>query len=363
MATKNELLQFTITNNTTDCNINVPFLSDNSPIINARTKYTWDITGLNLGCGCWSIVINTQTYQVYFTGGLVGLTNGLNNLGFSFFCSTTVGANLFIYTLDDINVYGNLESCFCTTTSTTTTTTTPTPTTSTTTTTTTPPTTTTTSTTTTTTTPIPLANVNISNTFFAGTIDDVKVNGVSIVGATFPLAIGNGTIGTTNQIGTYSIQVFYSGVTLNSHIDCIDSTSFLTCTNMSGSGSVTFTSQVVNTSVDVNIISADANCIPPTTTTTTSTTTTTTTAGPVPYTIDSFGTGSSVLACTTGSPSISVYATPGNTTPIVGMIFYDSPTLTTPYVGGAGWRKFTNGVTNYAGEVDISGQLTNYVTC
>jgi hypothetical protein len=94
----------------------------------------------------------------------------------------------------------------------------------------------------------------------------------------------------------------------------------------------------------------------------TSTTTTTTTA-PVPYTIDSFGTGSSFDACTTGSPSISVYAQPGNTTPIVGMIFYNSASLTTPYVGGAGWRKFTNGSTNYAGEVDTNGELTNYVTC
>ena len=46
------------------------------------------------------------------------------------------------------------------------------------------------------------------------------------------------------------------------------------------------------------------------------------------------------------------------------MIFYDSPTLTTPYVGGAGWRKFTyNGLIFYAGEIDINGQLTNYVTC
>jgi hypothetical protein len=45
------------------------------------------------------------------------------------------------------------------------------------------------------------------------------------------------------------------------------------------------------------------------------------------------------------------------------MIFYDSPSLTTPFIGSVGWRKFTNGVTNYAGEVDINGELTNYVTC
>jgi len=79
--------------------------------------------------------------------------------------------------------------------------------------------------------------------------------------------------------------------------------------------------------------------------------------------IDSFATGSSATACSTGSPSVTIYALPGYTVPIVTMIFYTDLALTTPYVGGAGWRKFTNGVTNYAGEVDATGELTNYVTC
>ena len=96
---------------------------------------------------------------------------------------------------------------------------------------------------------------------------------------------------------------------------------------------------------------------------TTSTTTTTTTGGPVPYIIDSFGQGSSFDACNYSNPSISVYASYVYNVPMVGMIFYDSPSLTTPYVGGSGWRKFTNGSTNYAGEVDTNGELTNYVTC
>ena len=101
-----------------------------------------------------------------------------------------------------------------------------------------------------------------------------------------------------------------------------------------------------------------------TTTTSTTSTTTTTTAAPVAYTIDSFATGTSILACSTGSPSVTIYALPGYTTPIVTMIFYSDVTLTTPYVGGAGWRKFTyNGIIFYAGEIDINGQLTNYVTC
>jgi hypothetical protein len=171
MATKNQILQFTITNNTTDCNIDVPFLAQDSPIINARKKYTWNITGLNLGCGCWSIVINNQTFQAYFDGTLPGLLTAFTNLGFSFFCSTTSGGSLFLYTLDDYNVYGDVDSCFCippptTTTSTTTSTTTPAPTTttSTTTSTTTPTPTTTTSTTTSTTTPPPTPTTTTSTT-------------------------------------------------------------------------------------------------------------------------------------------------------------------------------------------------------
>ena len=423
MAYKEELIQFNIVNNTTDCVINVPLFSQSAPSINATTKYSWQIITADLTCGCWSIVINSQTYYISFNGTLIGLQNAFNNLGFGFACTTTIGGNTFLYTLDNTNIYGAIQTCYCITTSTTTTTTTIPPTTTTTTTTTTaPPTTTTTTTippttttsttttttttsiffgigydifnggtsyngyntsndsclaggggntvivysnafiangvvlyldssltiplistggfywasggiglysyftyssqivgltpcplattttttlaptttsttsttttlapttttttttlaptttttsttttippttttsTTTTTTTILLANVNISNTFFAGTIDDVKVNGVSITGASFPLPIGNGTTGTTNQIGTYSIEVFYSNVTLNSHINCTDSTSTLSCTNMIGGGSVTFTSQVVNTSVDVNILSADSNC-------------------------------------------------------------------------------------------------------
>jgi len=343
MAYKEELIQFNIENNTTDCVINVPLFSQSAPSINATTKYQWQIVLADLLCGCWSIIINSQTYFINFDGTLIGLQNGFNNLGFGFACTTTIGGNTFLYTLDNTNIYGAIQTCYCITTSTTTTTTTiaptttttttiapttttttttttiaptttttttaaPTTTTTTTTTTTAAPTTTTTTTTTTTaapttttttttaaptttttttttttaapttstttttttappttsttttTTTIPLANVNISNTFFAGTIDDVQVNGVSITGATFPLPIGNGTIGTTNQIGTFSIEVFYSGVSLNSHIDCTDSNSVTSCTNMIGAGSVTFTSQVVNTSVDVNILSADSNC-------------------------------------------------------------------------------------------------------
>jgi hypothetical protein len=100
-----------------------------------------------------------------------------------------------------------------------------------------------------------------------------------------------------------------------------------------------------------------------TTTSTSSTTTTTTTALPYQiYTITSGAYGDSGSACS-GTATVTVYALPANNTPIVGMIFYDSPSLTTPFVGSVGWRKLVKGGTTYAAEVDSSGELTNYITC
>jgi len=98
-------------------------------------------------------------------------------------------------------------------------------------------------------------------------------------------------------------------------------------------------------------------------TTTTSTTTTTTTAAPVEYTIDNGANGSPYGACTGSVPTSQVFAAPGNTSPIVGLILYTNQNLTSPFVGSAGWRKLVQGVTPYAAEVDANGEITNYVTC
>jgi hypothetical protein len=120
----------------------------------------------------------------------------------------------------------------------------------------------------------------------------------------------------------------------------------------------------------------DISIVPCTTTTTTSTststTTTTTTVPPTTtttttlpyqiYTITSGTYGDSGSACS-GVATITVYALPANNTPIVGMIFYDSPSLTTPFVGSVGWRKLIKGAITYAAEVDVNGELTNYITC
>ena len=114
---------------------------------------------------------------------------------------------------------------------------------------------------------------------------------------------------------------------------------------------------VVNSS---GVITGTSSCVPSPTPTPTPTATP---PSPVEYTIDNAAVGSSNDACS-GSVSTSlVYATPGNTVPYVSMILYDSTALTTPFVGSSGWRKLTGPLDTYAVEIDVNGEITNYVTC
>jgi hypothetical protein len=108
-----------------------------------------------------------------------------------------------------------------------------------------------------------------------------------------------------------------------------------------------------------------APCPSTTTTTTTSTTSTTstTTGAPVEYQIDNGASGDSASACSGATTTSIVYASPGNTVPIVGMFLYTNTGLTTPFVGSTGWRKLTGPLDTYAVEINTSGEITNYVTC
>lgn len=99
------------------------------------------------------------------------------------------------------------------------------------------------------------------------------------------------------------------------------------------------------------------------TTTSTTSTTSTTTGAPVEYQIDNAATGTSAGACSGATTTSIVYASPGNTVPYVSMILYDSTALTTPFVGSSGWRKLTGPLDTYAVEIDVNGEITNYVTC
>ena len=150
MATKRELVQFTISN-LSDCGYNLPLFQQNPASINATTKYSWDITTQVLSCGTGQLIINGITYNLSYEANLTGLLAALNALGFGFFCTETIGGDTYLYTVDDVNIYGDLTLCDSgqtTTTTTSTTTAAPTTTTTTSTTTVAPTTTSTTSTTT-----------------------------------------------------------------------------------------------------------------------------------------------------------------------------------------------------------------------
>lgn len=98
--------------------------------------------------------------------------------------------------------------------------------------------------------------------------------------------------------------------------------------------------------------------------TSTTTTTTTTTGAPVEYQIDNSATGTSGDACTSATTTSIVYAEPGNTVPMVGLILYTTTNpLANPFVGSTGWRKLTGPLDTYAVEIDTDGEITNYVTC
>ena len=145
---------------------------------------------------------------------------------------------------------------------------------------------------------------------------------------------------------------------------------YLTFTNPSFDGcytvdanAFTFT-QTVNTTTPsfVDCVSCLATITTPTPT---PTPTPTTTPAYTEYGLTTFGYGDSASACASLNPTPPVYALPGYTVPIVTMIFYSDPGLTTPYVGnGPGvWLLLERGGTTWGAVVDTNGELLNYSLC
>ena len=117
-------------------------------------------------------------------------------------------------------------------------------------------TTTTTTSTTTTTTTSSGVSVSGANSFFAGEIVDILVNGVTIDGVTFPVNIGDGFSGTTSFSGTQTIQVFVENVAPNG---CI-TISADTFNDTAGSGDFS-ASLTTNINGGVTINGNDGACV------------------------------------------------------------------------------------------------------
>lgn len=164
-------------------------------------------------------------------------------------------------------VISGVTSCAALTTTTTTTTAAPTTTTTTTvapaTTTTTTTTTAAPTTTTTTTTAAPTeAYVYVVNNFFSGTITDVKVNGISVTGISFPIAVGDGAVGTTTQVGNNeTLRVYFSSVSPSpSNIQVTDTDLNYYCGVVAGTSNELFTNIVFGNGQTVDIVGYDGAC-------------------------------------------------------------------------------------------------------
>jgi hypothetical protein len=113
------------------------------------------------------------------------------------------------------------------------------------------------------------ATLYITNNFFTGTITNVTVNGFSVTEGSFPLNVGDSTTAYSDQVGTYDILVYYADATNPSnYMRITDSEYSNTCVDgfsSLGPGPyyVTFSNQVIVTTIPVNIESGDGTCTAP----------------------------------------------------------------------------------------------------
>jgi hypothetical protein len=105
----------------------------------------------------------------------------------------------------------------------------------------------------------PNAYVEINNGTTTANISNVTINGVGVTDITFPVTAGNSANGLTNQLGTYSIVVFFNNGSGDS-ISVTDNTPTTSCANATGA-SRTFTNQVVSSGGVIYIDMEDGACV------------------------------------------------------------------------------------------------------
>ena len=218
MIVKKQLIQFFIQNQT-DCSYNLEMFVNNEYSINATTKYSWDITTESISCGTATIIINGQTLTITYETTLSGLLTALNNLGYGFFCTESIGGGTYLFVSDDTNVYSDLTLCLIGTTTTTTTTSTS----STSTTTTLPPTSTTSSTSTSTTLP-PTSTTTTSTTSTTTTLPPTSTTTSTSSTSTSTSSSSTSTSSTSST--TTTIVGFSYDVSQTSSVDAPTACSF-----------------------------------------------------------------------------------------------------------------------------------------
>lgn len=300
MIVKKQLIQFFIENQT-DCQYNLEMFVNNEYSINATTKYSWDITSETVSCGTATIVINGQTLTITFDSTLAGLLNSLNQLGYGFFCTETIGGSTFLFVSDDTNVYGNLTLCPTGASTTTTTTTT---TSSTSTTTTLPPTSTTTTSSTTSSTTLPGSSTTTTSTSTTTTLP--------------PTSTTTSSTSTTTTLPPTS------------------TTTSTSSTSTSTSSSSTSTS---------------------------STSSTTTTIVGFSYDVSQTSSVDAPTACSFSGTTQTLFAATNN--PLLVTRFFTDAGCTVPYSGDTNFYRYqlTSGGGSYSGQIDLGGFVTNTANC
>ena len=181
-----------------------------------------------------------------------------------------------------------------------------------------------------------------------------------------PCTPGDNSTYTIPSTGTFNLEFHVSNGVLNGCITVTDSLGFAQNQDIANSysGIATFANVTYDGITDIQVVINDNLCAPIPTPTETPSVSPTPTSTASQYSVTSFGYGTAIEACGS-STNTTIYASPGSTDPIVGMIFYANPSLTTPYVGnGSGvWLLLEQNSNKWAVQIDTNGELLNKSDC
>ena len=183
-----------------------------------------------------------------------------------------------------------------------------------------------------------------------------------------PCTPGDNSTYTIPSTGTFNLEFHVSNGVLNGCITVTDSLGLIQNQDIANtySGIVTFATVTYDGITDIQVVINDNLCAPIPTPTETPTVSPSPTPTPTysQYSVTSFGYGSASAACASSTNTV-IYASPGSTDPIVGMIFYADSTLTTPYVGnGSGvWLLLEQNSNKWAVQIDTNGELLDKSDC
>jgi hypothetical protein len=104
-------------------------------------------------------------------------------------------------------------------------------------------------------------SIFLNNSSLDITVNAMRVNGIAISGASFPLTPGNNTTGYTTQFGTYTVEIDRSNSVSGQHIGISDSNSTPSCQNANaGNSTLSFSDIVISNAGSVTVNASDGLC-------------------------------------------------------------------------------------------------------